>query len=428
MTGRARTGLLLFAFAGLGASLASTWVHLQILLDPFYVSVCDVNATVSCSQVYESRYGSFLGVPVALGGVIWFTGTLLLAWAGGRAPAESAENVAGYLLTWSTAGLAVAMYLAYASFFLLGMVCLFCVAVYVSVIGVFVLAGSAPATPALKLIGVAAGDLRLLARSPMGRAVAVAFVAGSVGSTLWFNSLSQADAMAALAELPVEDAGAGAPAADPAPPTLSEEDQQSEFERYWSAEPRVEMDLPPASAAAAEGADVVVLKFNDYQCPACANAHRLYGPVFAKYASSDPGRVVQVVLDFPLDPSCNDEAPFGQHDGACAAAVAVRIAAARGEDLRSEMEDWLYNNQPGLTRAAVTEAVADIAGIDQAAYDAAYDETVDAVRADIAVGVALPVEATPTYVVNGVVIGGMLAPRFFDAAIAYELERAAADE
>ena len=251
MTGRARTGLVLFAVAGLGASLASTWVHLQILLDPFYVSVCDVNATVSCSQVYESRYGSFLGVPVALGGVIWFTGTLLLVWAGARAPAEAAENVAGYLLTWSTVGLAVAMYLAYASFFLLGMVCLFCVAVYVSVIGVFVLAGSAPATPALKLIGAAAGDLRRLARSPIGLAVALVFVAGSLGSTIWFNSLSRADATAALAGLPVEDAGTGGAPADQAPPTLSAEEQQSEFERYWSAEPRREIELPPAAAALA---------------------------------------------------------------------------------------------------------------------------------------------------------------------------------
>lgn len=426
MTGRARTWLLLFAVAGLGASLASTWVHLQILLDPFYVSVCDVNATVSCSQVYESRYGSFLGVPVALGGVIWFAGTLLLTWAGARAPAEAAENVAGYLLTWSTVGLAVAMYLAYASFFVLGMVCLFCVAVYVSVIGVFVLAGSAPATPALKLIGAVPGDLRVLARSPVGLVLALVFAGGALGSTVWFNSLSQAEATGALADLPV--ATDGGAAADQDPVLLSEEEQQSEFERYWSAEPRAEIDLPATAAAAADDADVVVLKFNDYQCPACARAHRLYGPVFAKYASSHPGRVAQVVLDFPLDPSCNGEAPFGQHHGACAAAVAVRLAAAEGDDLRTGMEEWLYNNQPGLTREAVTEAIADIAGIDQATYDAAYEETVRAVQADIAVGVMLPVEATPTYVVNGVVIDGMLAPRFFDAAIAYELERAAADE
>ena len=311
MTGRARNWLVLFAVAGLGASLASTWVHLQIVLDPFYVSACDVNGTVSCSQVYESRYGSFLGVPVALGGVLWFVGALLLAWAGARAPAESASNVSGYLLAWSTIGLAVAMYLAYASLFVLGLVCLYCVAVYITVIGVFVLAGSAPATPALKLAGAAAGDLRLLARSPIGLALALVFVAGSFGSAAWFNSLSNADAMAA----PLAD-----PSAETAPnpeavavDRLSEAEQQSEVERYWSAEPRIEIDLPPATAAQAGDADIVVLKFNDYQCPACANAHRMYEPIFAKYASSNPGQVAQVTVDFPLDPSCNNEAPFGQH-------------------------------------------------------------------------------------------------------------------
>ena len=36
----------------------------------------------------------------------------------------------------------------------------------------------------------------------------------------------------------------------------------------------------------------------------------------------------------------------------------------------------------------------------------------------------LPVEATPTYVINGVVVKGTLNPQYFDAAIAYELDRA----
>ena len=48
-------------------------------------------------------------------------------------------------------------------------------------------------------------------------------------------------------------------------------------------------------------------------------------------------------------------------------------------------------------------------------------------RADTTVGASLPVEATPTYVINGVVVQGTLAPRWFDAAIAYELERAAGE-
>ena len=44
-----------------------------MLTDPTYTSFCDVSATVSCTQAYLSRYGSFMGVPVAILGVIFFT-------------------------------------------------------------------------------------------------------------------------------------------------------------------------------------------------------------------------------------------------------------------------------------------------------------------------------------------------------------------
>ena len=62
-----------------------------------------------------------------------------------------------------------------------------------------------------------------------------------------------------------------------------------------------------------------------------------------------------------------------------------------------------------------------MAGIGADRYDDAYDAMVLLVRADIAFGDELPVEATPTYVINGVLIKGTLAPQYFDAAIAREL-------
>ncbi len=49
------------------------------------------------------------------------------------------------------------------------------------------------------------------------------------------------------------------------------------------------------------------------------------------------------------------------------------------------------------------------------------------VRIDIERGNRLPVEATPTYVINGVVIKGSLAPQYFDAAILYELKQGEVD-
>ena len=413
MTRRTRMWMTILACAGLLAAATSTYVHVRMLADPGYASFCDINASVSCTQVYQSRYGSVFGVPVALGGVIWFAAVLLLTYAGARAPRASRRTSRGYQLLWSTIGLAVAMYMAYASFFVLGTVCLLCVVVYVAVVGIFILSGGEEATPARRLPAAIVGDLRAVARVPVGLALLVVFIGGSVGSVGWFTWSPPAPA-------PVEAVASAAP-----PPVVTA-DQRSEFERYWAAEPRVEMALP--ASAAAEGAAVVVIKFNDYQCPACANAHRAYAPIFAKYASSHPGQVRQVTLDYPLDPACNEQAPRGQHHGACAGAVAVRLAAAVGDEQRVEMEEWLYGNQPGLTREAVAEALASVAGIDQARYDAAYDETVLAVQADIALGNDVPVEATPTYVINGVVVKGTLSPRYFDAAIAYELERAGAGE
>ena len=88
------------------------------------------------------------------------------------------------------------------------------------------------------------------------------------------------------------------------------------------------------------------------------------------------------------------------------------------------MEEWLYGNQEIMSRETVVTALAEIAGIDAGEFEARRPDLIEEVRADIAVGVALPVEATPTFVVNGVVLKGGLAPQFFDQAIALELARA----
>ncbi len=412
MSDRARRWLVVLACTGLVAAASSTYVHMQILGDPGYTSFCDINTTVSCTQVYQSRYGAVLGVPVALGGVVWFVGVLLLAYAGRRAPEQSARHVAGYLLVWSTLGLAVAMYMAYASFFVLKTVCVLCVVVYGTVIGIFVLSGNGPATPMAQLPAAMVRDVVLLLRRPVGLTLLIVFIAGTAWSMSWFAGRGAPSPMAATAD-----------AVSERPPPAETADQQTEFERYWESQPRVSIDLPQADDVDAR-AVVTVVKFNDYQCPACANAHVAYQPIFDKYESSHPGQVRQQTLDYPLDPECNDQAPNGQHGGACEAAVAVRLAAESGPDAREAMEEWLYANQPGLSREAVVQALERIVGIDGARYDAGYDRLVGDVRADVARGNDVPVEATPTYVINGVVIKGSLAPQFFDAAIAYELERA----
>jgi len=129
-----------FSLLGLGASSAATYVHYNLIRNPDYSSFCDINATVSCKAAYLSRYGSIGGVPVAVGGIVFFAWVLLMMW-GSQGKSRIKDSAPAYIFAGSTLALAFTLYLAYASFFILGEVCPLCVATYVAVIGVFIISG-----------------------------------------------------------------------------------------------------------------------------------------------------------------------------------------------------------------------------------------------------------------------------------------------
>jgi len=203
-------------------------------------------------------------------------------------------------------------------------------------------------------------------------------------------------------------------AAEAAPVPASSQDQRSDFERWYTSQPRVSLVIP------AEGAKVLVVKFNDYQCPPCRQSYMEYKSVFARYESSQPGAVRLVLKDFPLDSKCNANVTTSLHPSACDAAVAVRLA--REHDRVVPLEEWLFANQPTLTPQAVRQAARDVGQV--ANFDARYESTVEQTKADIAYGRQLGVRSTPTFFINGVKVEGALPAQYFDQAIAFELARA----
>lgn len=389
-----------FAALGLAASSASTWVHYRLINDPTYVSVCDVNSTLSCSEAYTSAYGSVAGVPVALLGMLFFLFVIGLVALCSRSPRAS-QNLAGYLFAASTVGLAVVLYLGYASYFILGTVCLLCVGTYVAVIGLFLTSGAAAKDPMSSLPARAAHDLKTLLRTPAALSAVVLFVAGAVATILLFPGGSVA---AAPEEASGQTPAATVPAADAA--------RLREFEAWLEKQPREPLIVPN------DGAAVVIVKFNDYQCPACGQTHREYKPVFAKWAKDAPGKVKVVAKDYPLERECNSAMASDVHLAACDAAVAVRLAREKGKG--DAMEDWLFANQPAMTPASVRQAARDVGGVTD--MDARYAATLALVRGDTQQGAQMKITGTPTFFLNGVRLPG-LRPEFFDAAIAWELRR-----
>jgi|TARA_B110000116_G_scaffold268632_1_gene283065 vitamin-K-epoxide reductase (warfarin-sensitive) len=397
--------VLALALVGFASAATSTYVHYQLALDAGYTSFCDINESVSCTQVYLSRFGSVGGIPVALLGAFWFGFVGLLALAAGRGGDALAENVGGYLLVLSTVGLATVLFLGYTSFMVLGAVCLLCVVVYVAVIGIFLSSGAVGSVPWLSIPRRAVSDLGRLVRTPVALIVALVYL-GATAATVMMFQIEPASAPVLTAR----------PPSDPATGPAESADTTSEIERFWDAQPRVELSV------SREGAQVLVVKFNDYECPSCAATYLAYEPIFARFESSHPGAVRHVNLDYPLDPECNDQTPRGMHAGACEAAVAVRLARREGRD--ESMSRWLYENQQSLSRESVRDALERITGMSD--FDALYEATLEDVKADIALGGLIAIEATPTFVVNGVMLKGGLQPQYFEAAIALELERASA--
>jgi uncharacterized membrane protein/protein-disulfide isomerase len=391
---------LLCALVGLGASLTATYVHYHLIFDPTYTSFCDVSGAVSCTQVYMSRYSTVRGIPVAIFGGIWFTGAALLSIAALAAPGKARESAPGYLFAASTLALAVVLYFEYVSFVVLKAVCLLCLAMAASIVALFFLSGSKTPFPMTSLPRRAIADLRTLLASPVAILLSVLFVGGAALTVALFPREGSV-------------ATASAPATAPVPPPPTEA-QQSEFERFMQTSPRVPMVVPP------EGAQVVVVKFNDFQCPPCRNSHLAYKPVLAKYQTQRAGAVRYILKDYPLDAECNANVTQTIHPSACEAAVAVRLA--RQHNRGDEMIEWIFSNQPSLTPDLVKQAARDVGQV--ADFDAKYSSTLDLVKVDIALGKQLGVSATPTFFIDGLKVDGALPVQYFDQAIQYELQHA----
>jgi uncharacterized membrane protein/protein-disulfide isomerase len=392
---------LVCALVGLGASATAAYVHYQHIANPGYTSFCDINASVSCTQVYASQYGTFAGVSVAVFGVIWFAFATLLVLAAMQGSPAVRESAPAYLFGASTIGLAVVLYLGYASLFILGLVCILCVVTYAAVIALFLISGAVTSVPMMSVPRRAIHDVASLRRSPLAMALAALFVVGTASALAFFPRDTSS----------VVGAANGSQEAAPGAAAANEQARVAEFARFYAAQPRLTLNVP------ADGAKVLIVKFNDYLCPACGESFRAYKSVLAKYEASNPGEVKFVTRDFPLESECNTGGP---HPAACEAAVAVRLARAKGK--AEALEEYLFANQSGMTADKVKQAARDVGQVTD--FDARYQATLEQVKVDAAYGRQLGVGSTPTFFINGVKLDGMVAPVYFDQAIAIELGRA----
>ncbi len=172
-------------------------------------------------------------------------------------------------------------------------------------------------------------------------------------------------------------------------------------------------------------AKVMLVNFDDLECPYCSQTHRILFPDLLKEYGD---RVAFVYKDFPL----SEIHPWAIH-----AAVDANCLAAQNGDAYWDFADYVHSNQQmvnaekgrdnqyaALDRTAVTEAGKfhlDTSKLQSCTKD---PKSEDAVRASVKQGESLEVSGTPTMFVNGQMLDGARPASEIRAALDAALKRA----
>ena len=111
------------ALLGLAASIYLTVEHFTAST----TFACPENATVNCQKVTSSSYSHLLGVPVALGGALYFVVMVALV----SPPAWGPPLLDRVRLVAAGLGVVAVLYLLWAELFRIDAICLWCTVVHV---------------------------------------------------------------------------------------------------------------------------------------------------------------------------------------------------------------------------------------------------------------------------------------------------------
>lgn len=166
---------------------------------------------------------------------------------------------------------------------------------------------------------------------------------------------------------------------------------------------RSALETPDDPSFGADGAQLVIVEFVDYECPFCQQSSSVVRSVASRYAD----RVKVIIRDFPV---------LELHPNALLSAEA--LGCAEEQDIYWAMHDRAFAHGAPLTRD-VLDGIAAQSGADMEEFSScmASHRRLAEVEADIAAGEAAGVRGTPTFFFNGNRVEGAIPEDMFEALI-----------
>ena len=419
--------IIALTLAGMGVSLYLTRLHYALMIPGQSVeSICNINAVVNCVSVNASAYAEIKGIPVAGLGFVYYTiafvFTLWGAWicrihfkkSGAIDTPPPCNPIFFFLFFFSIPALLMTAYMIYASFQLLA-VCLFCIAMYVINVLLFVLfpkAANVPwrgMGPFLEAYFLAPGHFVKMSM------ITLLLLLVGVGVLADITHTYQTRRDQAVAWQKRRAMGGQ----DPRHTPESIRDILAIFDKQPVASIEIPDDRPRWGGKAAP---LQVVEFIDFQCPACKQAAELI-PEFLNTHYANQFSLVQ--LNFPLDQSCNPNIKRKMHPFACDAAK-IGVCVDQNTDAFWEYSEAVFANQGKITPGQLRDWAKE-AGISEEALNQCLvsGEADDRISGDIAIGLKVPVDGTPAVLLNGRNLQSLWRdPVLFKRVLDAELERA----
>jgi len=313
----------------------------------------------SCADAASSAYADIAGVPIAVLGLGFYLAAfvLLFVW---RFAADLRGALASIFVLGGVLSALYSLFLAAVSALDIGTFCPFCMGLYAVNTSLLLTAAlTHPAGWRAALIGLPGA----LTRPALGATAAVLLVATAAAHGIYTDR--------------VDDAARNEP-----PPKI---------------EPAVFVDVGRAAGRGAVDPVLVVVEFSDFQCSFC----KQLAESLASSAETLPVR--DHFKHYPLYAKCNRAIRETVHENACLAETAMDSSRRQGIDEQAwKMHDLLFEHQSSLDRASILDLAGDI-GFDAGPFGGCLGGrmALAEVKRDIEQGIALGVEGTPTWFVNG---------------------------
>lgn len=346
-------------------------------------SVCNISEVMNCDAVTASKYSAFLGVPMALWGVVTNLVLLYFLLVTRFNMVQDRAKTSRYALMISGGTVLASIVMGLISTTMANL-CIFCISAYVlSIIGFFGTWMGAEGVSASSLVDDIK-DIFVSERWVAGFLVAIPAFA-FLGNIMYLESHGYSEI----------------------------EKVAKEKIAYWQTSPQQNFDLSAGLILQKGTAEPImtIVEFADFRCPHCKHA----APPLHAFTKSHPD-VKFIFKPFPLDGTCNEAITSGGDGISCGLASAV-MCAEKMSQKGWAAHDYFFENQMEIIQAQNLDK--NLEGVSKAAGLSLEDlktcvkdqATQELIRKMANEGKTAQIQGTPTVFVNGKLLsGGQLIP------------------